>query len=287
MRKTFTSFLLVLLAVAIGIPPLCFAEPKEREAPNLPLWEYGIIGMAARLPYYPGSKAYLNYVLPLPYLIYRGRIIKANENGLRGIFWRSSKFETDISLSWNPPVSSNHTAREGMPDLDTIVEMGPALRYYFYKYNEGNSCYLQADLRMAVSVGFDSGINTNRQGYASELALVYKDSRTLAKYHSFFNLSIGLEFSDSALDSYFYDVSRQYETADRPAYKAHGGYSGVQLAGVFVKRLSSKISLRLYGKYINLAGASFDNSPLVETKNNYVMACILSYKLDESKRMAE
>ncbi len=178
---------MLVLVVMIWILPPCFGGQDDRKSEKLPLWEYGVVGLASRLPYYPGSKAYLNYVLPLPYLIYRGKIIKASDNELRGIFWRTNKFETDVSFSWNPPVSSNHTAREGMPDLDTIVEMGPALRYYFYTYNEGNSCYLQADLRMAVSVGFDGGINTGREGYASELALVYKNSRTLARFHSFYN----------------------------------------------------------------------------------------------------
>ncbi len=275
----------VLVAVTIGIPSQCFCKQYDQKTEKLPLWEYGVVGMVARLPHYPGSNTYSNYVLPLPYLVYRGDIIRANQEGLRGIFWHNDKFETDISFSGNPPVSNDDTEREGMPELDSIVEMGPALRYYFYKDNEENSFFLQTDLRLAVSVGFDSGIDTRREGYTSEFSLVYKNARALARSNSSFNLSIGLKFSDSALNSYFYEVSPEYQRADRLAYKAHGGYSGAQFAGSFVKRLNPKVSLRLYGKFINISEAIFEDSPLVQTQNNYVIACMLTYKLGESKRL--
>jgi MipA family protein len=284
MTKMSTIILFMFLAAASGAPSVCFGKESEPNAEKLPLWEYGVVGLAAQLPHYRGSDEYSNYIFPLPYLIYRGESVKADRDGIRGIFWRNEKFETDFSLSGNPPVPNDNRARKGMPDLDSIIEIGPALRYYFYEYNERNSFFLQANLRMAFSIGFDGGIYTGREGYISDLVLEYRNSRLFARSNIRFNLSAGIQFSDSDLNSYFYEVSQEFATSDRSSYKAKGGYGGAQISGSITKRLSSTLSLSLYGRWINTTGAVFEDSPLVKTHENHVLGCMLSYKLGESER---
>jgi MipA family protein len=284
MRKTSTIILFVFLAAAAWVPPVCFGKESEPNTEDLPLWEYGIAGLAARLPQYRGSDEYSNYIFAVPYVIYRGELVKADRDGIRGIFWRNEKFETDISFSGNPPVSGANNAREGMPALDSIVEIGPALRYYFYEFNERNSFYLQGNVRMAFSIGFDNGISTGREGYISDLALVYRNSRLFATSNIRFDISTGIQFSDSDLNSYFYEVSPEFATSERPAYQAKAGYSGAQISGSIVKQLTSTVSLILYGRLININGAVFEDSPLVKTQENYVLSCMLTYKIGESER---
>ena len=101
---------------------VCFAQ----EAKELSLWEFGLFSGAARVPHYRGSDEYNIYALPFPYFIYRGEIIQASRDGLKGVFYKNNYIETNISLSGNPPVDGNNNARQGMPDLDALFELGPA-----------------------------------------------------------------------------------------------------------------------------------------------------------------
>ncbi len=286
MKRVIASLVSLCLAIGAMSPCVCLAEDKDQlqTSEKLPLWEYGVVGLATRLPHYRGSEEYSNYAFPLPYFIYRGKIVKANRDGVRGIFWRSEKFQTDISMSGNPPVSDDNKARTGMPELDSLVEIGPALRYYFYELDERNSFYLQANIRMAFSIGFDDGLDTGHEGYISDLALVYKNSKLFEKSGIRFHLSTGIQFSDQELHSYFYEVEEKYATSDRPAYHVEGGYGGAHLTCSVVKKLTSDISVALFGRWINTAGAVFEDSPLVQTENNYVVSLILSYKLGESEK---
>jgi MipA family protein len=283
MKKKGKIVILLLLTAAIRIPSACYGEESEPNSDKLPLWECDLAGLIARLPDYRGSNEYKTYIFPLLYLVYRGESVKVSRDGVRGIFWRNEKFETDISISGNPPVSSDNAAREGMPDLDGIVEIGPALRYYFYKYNERNSLFLQGNLRMAFSVGYDNGLDTGREGYISDLTLVYRNSRLFTESKIAFTLNAGIQFSDSELHRYFYEVAPQYATSDRPSYKAKGGYGGAEISTSIEKKITSTISLWLYGRWININGAVFEDSPLVKTNENYVLGCFLSYKLGESE----
>jgi outer membrane protein len=50
-----------------------------------------VVGLAAQLPHYRASDEYTTYAFPLPYFVYRGEKIKANRDGIRGIFWRDDK----------------------------------------------------------------------------------------------------------------------------------------------------------------------------------------------------
>ena len=63
----------------------CFAQEKQ----SSPLWELGLFAGAAQIPHYRGSDEYNIYVLPLPYFIYRGEIIRAGKNGIKGIFYNN------------------------------------------------------------------------------------------------------------------------------------------------------------------------------------------------------
>ena len=61
------------LALAIGT--LALLIPWSGHAESRPLWELGLGPGVARLSDYPGSASYRTYVLPFPYIRYRGKFL--------------------------------------------------------------------------------------------------------------------------------------------------------------------------------------------------------------------
>src|SRR5205085_11463785 len=63
-----------------------------------PLWEAGIGVAALGLPDYRGSDQSRFYAFPLPYFVYRGEIVKADRQGLRGIFFKTDRIDLNMSV---------------------------------------------------------------------------------------------------------------------------------------------------------------------------------------------
>jgi MipA family protein len=251
---------------------------------KLPLYEYGLVGVAARIPHYIGADESSFYAFPMPYLIYRGEILQANRDGVRTIFWHTKKFELDISLSGNPPASDNK-AREGMADLDGIGEIGPALNYYFYDLGERDAFFLQANVRAAFAIGFDDGVDIVHEGYVSDISIIYKNSHLFSNQQIRFHASTGIRFGDAVMHEYFYGVSFKDATPDRQRYEASGGYGGFQVSGSIVKELTPDYSISGYARWNNIDGAVFEESPLVRTHNNLMVGALFTWKIGVSEEL--
>lgn len=285
----FYTFFTLLLTLWFGLctVPICLAEESPKRDEKLPLYEYGIIGLGARLPHYRGSDEYRSYAFPLPYFVYRGDRFKASRDGVRAIVWGNKRLETGLSLSGNPPVSSDNEARQGMNELDGIIELGPALRYYFYQYGERDAFFLQANLRPAISFGFDDGIDIGYQGIISDLAIVYRDANLFKEHGVRFHFNTGPQFGDKKLHEYFYGVEEKDVTQTRSQYSASAGYGGWQLSGSVVKDVTAKLRMGIYGRWINSSGAVFDDSPLFKTENNYVVGALIIYTIGKSTELEQ
>jgi outer membrane scaffolding protein for murein synthesis (MipA/OmpV family) len=274
-------FVAGLLTASLWWSGECVGEAAAPQEEKLPLYEYGIVGLAAHLPQYTGSDEYQTYAFPLPYFVYRGKIVRADREGIRGIFWRYKQFETDISLSGNPPADDND-ARKGMDDLDALGEVGPALNYYFFDYGERDSFFFQATLRAAFSLDFDSGLDVGHEGYVSDMSIIFRDSRIFREQKIRFHLSTGVRFADASMHKYFYDVPFADVTPGRRYYEAEGGYGGLQLSGSITKELTPTFWLSSYGRWVNIDGAVYEDSPLVGTHNNFIIGAMLVWKFGES-----
>lgn len=269
------------VAVLFGCSGVSAADKAGGAEEKLPLYEYGIVGLAARFPHYTGSDEYQTYVFPLPYFIYRGEVLRADRDGVRGIFWQTEKLEMDISLSGNPPAGDNK-AREGMDDLDGLGEIGPALNYYFHEYGERDAFYFQATVRAAFSFDFDDGLSIGHEGYVSDLTLVYKNSQLFKEDKFRFHLSTGIRFADAEMHRYFYQVNAADVIPGRELYEAEGGYGGWQLSGSITRDLTPSLAVSCYGRWVNIEGAVFQDSPLVDADNNYFLGAMLVWKVGES-----
>ena len=254
---------------------------EENGTGELPLWEVGLFGGAGRLPHYRGSDEYKTYYLPLPFLIYRGEVFRANREGVKSIFWENERIETGLSMSGNPPVADDNRAREGMPELGAIGEIGPMLKGYLRDRRNPNPLYAVAAVRMAISVDPDD-FDTAHEGFRGDLRLVYRNYTWLEKWKVVFGLSAAVDFADAESQRYFYEVEPRYATAERPAYSPDGGYSGFSLSANATKSLNSRLKLGVYYRWDNLAGSSYADSPLVMTENNHIVGAALIWNIHRS-----
>ena len=251
-------------------------------ARDVPLWEAGAGVAVIDFPDYRGADEKHAYVLPVPYVVYRGEFLKVDREKVRGLFFKNDKAELDVSLNGSVPVkSSRNRARQGMPDLDPTLEIGPSLNL-FLLHSDPQKTYL--DLRLPLRPVID--IHAKYQGYVFQPQLNL-DVRDVGG-HAGWNLGIaaGPIFADQRYHQYFYGVDAAYATATRPAYQARGGYAGTQ----FISALSKRFPHYWVGGFVkwdSLHGAVFEDSPLVKRKQNFSAGFAVSWIFAESKHQVQ
>ncbi|MBI5245097.1 MAG: MipA/OmpV family protein [Elusimicrobia bacterium] len=248
-----------------------------------PLWEVGILGGAAHLPHYRGSDEYSWYFLPLPFVVYRGRILQVDREAIRGIFYKGDRLETEISFFGNPPADSDDQAREGMPGLQAIGEAGPALKFYLHRRRLDPSVFLKTTVRGAVAADFQKW-SSHYVGIRGGLSLSLEDFRPVPDGIWSGGMSAGVDINDSAYDRYFYDVQPDQIRPGRGAFQSHGGYAGFSLSGYALARLLPALSWGVYVRWDNIDGAVYRASPLVRSRNNHVFGTALIWTINKSKR---
>lgn len=269
------------VAWGVGDPDSSTNAPPG--APKLPLWEAGVFGMVGRLPLYRGANEYKVYVLPLPYVIYRGEILQADKEGIRGLFYRSRRVETDLSLNGNPPVDDSSDARRGMSELEPLVEVGPSLKFHLCRGTRYPRLDAEVAGRGVISVDRDD-LSTRYEGKRVALGLGLLESRFMPWL---MGMRVGVDFADADYNSYFYDVSESEALPDRAPYRSRGGYGGCGLSGYLVRILTPDVSLSMYGRWDNVDGAVYEDSPLVKSKNSFVIGAAVNWRLAASSRYAK
>jgi len=287
------NWVVVFVFALFGLlPPICRAadsrEPgANRPAPTSeatkPLWEVGLVGAAARFPQYRGSDEYQIYALPLPFLVYRGELLQANREGVRGIFYKGERVETDLSMSGNPPVGRNNDARRGMPELNPLVEAGPALKLYLHRTQPSSSLYVEAAVRGVFSVN-TADLHPGYEGYRGELSLNMIDYQPGPGSPWYFGSVASADWADRRYNRYFYDVTAEQALPDRPEFRSAGGFGGFSWSGYVSYEFSKRFSWGAYARWDSLDGAVYEDSPLVRTRNNYVVGTAVIWTLSESKR---
>jgi len=271
----------ILIALLMG---LSFAGQAQEEMPEeKPLWEAGLFAGAARMPHYRGSDEYKAYVLPLPYLIYRGEIVRANRDGIKGVFWSTDRLEAALSFSGTPPVDKDNKARRGMPEIGAIVEAGPGVKFFITDRENPNPLYLKAGVRAAISVDTDD-LGIAYEGLRGDIKLIYRNHTLLKEQGVSFGLNAGVDFANRDYNETFYSVDPVYATPSRPAYQAAGGYTGFSLSANAVKKLNDRWSVGAYYRWDNLSGTAYVDSPLVKTENNHILGVAIICKLFKSEK---
>ncbi|MEO5734986.1 MAG: MipA/OmpV family protein [Rubrivivax sp.] len=238
-----------------------------------PLWELGLGVGGLRLPHYRGSDQSRAWLLPVPYVVYRGAIFKADREGTRAVLLDTERFDFDLSLSASAPTSNDNMARRGMPDLKPTLEVGPNLNLRLAK-DRNWALELRMPLRAAFtverrprSIGFQAAPHLNLDWRAGE-----------------WNLGVqgGPLFGDQRRHAYFYDVRPQDAIAGRPAYRASGGFAGWTATAGMSRRFES-LWTGIFVRGDSLSHAVFDDSPLVKAHSNWSAGIALSWVFKTSE----
>lgn len=243
-------------------------SPVLAEEEGLPLWEAGMGVGVVRFPDYRGSDEGRTYILPTPYLVYRGGRVRVDRRGVRGALFETEDVSLNVSVSLGPPArSGRNEARAGMPDLDPTFEIGPSLNIRLYdSATEDRLLTLRLPTRAVFATDFR---------HAESVGVVFLphvayDFLHVGPGHGWnLGLSAGLIYATDKHHEYYYAVRPEFATPTRPAYEARGGYSGASVGLTLSKRLPD-YWFGLFVRYDDLHGAVFDDSPLVRTKGYLV-----------------
>jgi len=246
--------LLPTLALAMTAAGIRAAEPGER---NLPLWEAGVGAAAFSTPAYPGADDRNRRFLALPFLLYRGRVLRADQSGIGARLIDNDRLEFDVGFAAALPAHSKDVAaRRGMPDLGTLVEFGPRVKYKLADL--GDAGRWRAELALRTVIEARAGVR--RQGWTFEPRLVWEKRGDGGRWTVDGQLSAIA--GDRRIHGYFYDVAPQYATADRPAYRADAGLLLVRTGLSGTVRMTPDVRLFSYVRYDSYASSANRDSPL-------------------------
>jgi outer membrane scaffolding protein for murein synthesis (MipA/OmpV family) len=258
--------------------------PGAVRGAEYPLWEAGLGLVAFGFPDYRGSDETRYYLLPLPFVVYRGEHLKINRESIRGLFFQREGLELDFSLSGSVPVdSSQNQARKGMPNLYPSLEIGPSLEVKIGEKKGDYKTTLTFPLRSALAVDFP-------QVYG--IGWVFSPRLNLDLYNLGsskglnFGMSIGPVFADQAYHDYFYSVGRASAAPGRPAYSAPGGYGGTQLS-VGISKYYKRFWVSLFARWDQLNGAVFADSPLYRKNDSLIAGLVFTWIFAESDKKVE
>jgi outer membrane scaffolding protein for murein synthesis (MipA/OmpV family) len=244
----------------LGALALVFMLPAAaQQTPALPLWEAGVVGFAVSTPAYPGADLRSSRLLALPFLIYRGEVLRSDTGGIGARLVRTERLEFDVGFAGSLPARSDAVAaRAGMPDLGTLIEFGPRVKLLLANPTPTSRLRLEMPLRAVIELRGGA----RRQGATFEPRLVYETRETGSPWS--YDASIGLVIGDSRINRYFYAVAPQYASAGRPAYSAGAGLMLLRagLSGSY--RLNQDVRLFGFVRQESYAGAANRDSPLMK-----------------------
>lgn len=266
------------LVAAVALPTFAHAD-------QLPFWEAGAGVAALHFPDYRGSDEYRNYLLPIPYIVYRGDVLQVDRNKVRGLLFKSDIAELDVSMNGSVPVrSKDNNARQGMPDLDPTLEIGPSVNFFLYRDRADK---LDVDLRLPLRAVIASDFHRVHQAgwlFHPHINVDLRDTFPGPGWHV--GLLAGPLYGSRRYHEYFYAVAPEFATAERPTYAPRGGYAGT----TFIASLSKRFPKFWVGGFVKadtLRGTVFEDSPLVKSRHAFTAGFAISWVFAQSSTLVE
>jgi MipA family protein len=251
------------------------------QAEELPRWELGVGLGGLYLPDYRGANERHGYLLPFPYLIYRGDKVTIDREGMSTKVLGLEHVKLLISVTAGIPVhSGKNQARTGMPDLDPTIEIGPSLEIQLWEGQTKEQVILALPLRAAVATNLS---HFNGVGWVFAPHLELKLPIFAAKDDGVLEFSLGPLYGSNKYHDYYYAVDPAFKIAERDAYDARAGYSGSRFTVSFSRRVGD-IWLGAFARYDDLSGAVFADSPLVKDKKSLMVGGGIAYIFAKSER---
>ena len=209
-------------------------------------------------PDYRGSDEGRGYVLPFPYVIYRGDILRVDRQGVRGVFFESDRVEFDFSLTARRRSTARRTGRakacrsrphprdRSAPERRPGARREPRPRAQLSPAGARGDChrpvvragpgrdrFSEPDLRFAPALS--RGALAARPAGRAALAT--------HQYHR-----------------YFYSVEEQFATPERPRTARPADYRARRWRLRSID--ASRNLVGAFTRYESLKGAAFEASPL-------------------------
>jgi outer membrane scaffolding protein for murein synthesis (MipA/OmpV family) len=262
---------------------LCAVAALPARAQQLPVFEVGIAGGGGSLPAYPASSQNQVRGLVVPYLIYRGSVLRADDGGVRARTSLADGIELSVSAAGGVNASSDDvTARQGMPDLQWLGEVGPNLRFILWRgENEAAPARLVVDtpVRAVFSTDWSS---VSFRGFTFAPDIAYERLHVFSQYARL-RVSAGVLFGTDAYGDYFYDVAPEYARPGRPAYNAQAGYVGARLTVSYRLPITERLSVVAGGRVENFSGSANADSPLYRSTWNATVVAGFAFSLWRSE----
>ncbi len=267
-----------LFMISMSFVVILFAPLAQSQ--ELPLWEVGAGFTGLSLPEYRGADHQRNLLLPLPYLVYRGKLLRVDRKGIYGLLFESDRVRLNMSFDAGAPVrSSGNNARAGMSDLDPSVQMGPSLEICLMRDCSGDrSLQFRLPVRAVYAINY---LRMHGIGLVINPQLNF-DRKNAGRGAWNIGAAMGPLFATESYHDYYYEVSPQFSVpGSRPAYDARGGYSG-SLAILSLRKRFDRHWFGSFLRYDNLSGAVFEHSPLVRSRHVFMVGFGVAWILDQS-----
>lgn len=252
------------------------------------LWEFGVGGGIGEVSNYPASSERNFIALAAPYFVYRGDIFRVGGgSGVRAVVVDEKDYELDFSFGGAFSADSeDNTAREGMPELDFLFEVGPQLVYRLkdFEFEGGGNARLNARLQARAVFSTDFSQLDDR-GFVFNPEITYQQRGRLFEGTAL-SASIGMVFATERLHDYFYQVAEEFATADRQQYDAKAGYLGTELGASFSFPIAENIRGFVGAGMQIHSGSVNEDSPLFEKDITYSFGLGFVWRLYRSEAKA-
>jgi outer membrane scaffolding protein for murein synthesis (MipA/OmpV family) len=245
------------------------------------LWEAGVGVGGISTPAYPGADQHTSRALALPFLIYRGRVLRSDQSGIGARLINSDAVQFDIGFAASLPANSNDVpARAGMPNLGTLIEFGPRVKLRVADFSPHSGLRFELPLRAVI----EARGGLQHQGWTLEPRLVYEVSGEQKAWTA--EAQLGAVFGDSRINRYFYEVRPEFARPDRPAYSASSGLILVRTGLFASRRLNDKLRFFGFVRYDSYADAANRDSPLFKRPTGASIGFGLAWTLAHSSQRA-
>jgi outer membrane scaffolding protein for murein synthesis (MipA/OmpV family) len=265
---------------------------------ELSLWELGIGGGSFNTAKYPASGDSRFNTAAIPFVVYRGDTFRIGDGGgARAVVVENKNLEIDFSFGIALPADSeDNSAREGMPELDLLLEIGPQAVYMLGNYDFDKNAQGESkgtdygkgrlNLRLQARAVFSTDFsNFDSRGYILEPQISYQH-RGFKHPDTAISVSFGAIFATEKTHDYFYEVAPEFATTDRPAYDAKAGYLGSELSLGVSFRVNQDIRAFIGGSAQFHSAAANKDSPLFEEEVTYSFGAAFVWRLFKSERKA-
>lgn len=285
----------VMLALALGLPVSRPAVAQTAAAPSTTastadgddaveapaLWTAGLFAVAGHHAVYPGAARRSTNATLLPFVTYRGPVLRLEGGtaGLRAL--RRPRTELDFSAAASFGSDGIDTgARAGMPAIGTLAEIGPSLRINLGELREdGQRPPWRLDLPLRAV--FDADRDFDYVGMSFEPRLSWRLPPVGDWTPS---VHAGALFGSRALNEMYYGVDSIYATPTRPAYAAKPGLVATRLGMSWSRPIDTDLRLGLHASIESVRGAANESSPLVGRMVDPILAITLTWTAFRSEQ---